>query len=93
MGEDGKEFFDNAMIDGVPAGEHPGLLKMFHSVAKGMMESSKLEGIANEGKQTQQEITDSIGVEMGKPAYSNRSHPEHQASMRKVQALFELQAG
>lgn len=93
MGDAGKEFFDNAMIDGVPAGEHPGLLKMFHSVAKGMMESSKLEGQGNEGKQTPQEITDSIGVEMGKPAYMDKNHPEHPALMRKVEGLFKLQAG
>lgn len=93
MGEAGKEFFDNAMIDGVPAGEHPGLLKMFHSVAKGMMESSKLEGIANEGKQTPQEISDSIGSAMANPAYMNKNHPEHPALMRKVEGLFKLQAG
>ena len=93
MGEAGKEFFDNAMIDGVPAGEHPGLLKMFHSVAKGMMESSKLEGIANEGKQTPQEISDSIGKAMSHPAYTNKNHLEHPAIMRQVKALFELQAG
>jgi len=93
MGEAGKDFFENAKIDGIPAGEHPGLLKMFHSVAKGMMESSKLEGLSNEGKQTPQEISDSIGVEMAKSSYGDKSHPEHQAQMRKVKALYELQAG
>ena len=93
MGEEGKEFFDNAKIDGIPAGEHPGLLKLFHSVAKGMMESDKIEGIANEGKQTPQEIQDEIGKTMGHPAYTDKRHPEHQALMRKVQGLFQLQAG
>ncbi len=93
MGEEGKEFFDNAMIDGVPAGEHPGLLKMFHSVAKGMMESSKLEAIGNEGKQSPQEIQDDINSLMTNPAYTNNRHPEHNSVMKKMQNLFQLQAG
>ena len=93
MGEDGAKFFDEAMIDGVPAGEHPGLLKMFHSVAKGMMESSNLEGLANEGKQTPQEIQDSINTLMQNPAYIDPRHLDHKSVSRKVQALFELQAG
>ena len=93
MGDEGKAFFENAKIDGIPAGEHPALLKLFHSVGKGMMESNKLEGIANEGKQTPQEIQDDISSAMGHPAYSDKRHPEHNSLMRKVQGLFELQAG
>lgn len=93
MGEAGKEFFENAKIDGVPAGEHPGLLKLFHAVGIGMMEPKQLEGIANEGKQTPQEIQDNINSAMGHPAYMDKRHPEHPALMRKVQGLFQLQAG
>lgn len=93
MGEEGVKFFNESMIDGVPAGEHPGLLKLFHSVAKGMMESSKIEGIANEGKQTPQEIEDSRNALMNNPAYLDNRHPEHAAVMRKVQESFKLQFG
>lgn len=93
MGEDGVKFFNEAMIDGVPAGEHPGLLKMFHSVAKGMMESSKLEAIGNESKQTPQEIEDSRNALMSNPAYIDKRHPEHNALVRKVQDSFKLQFG
>ncbi len=93
MGEDGAKFFNESMIDGIPAGEHPGLLKMFHSVAKGMMESNKIEGIANEGKQTPQEIEDSRNSLMANPAYLDKRHPEHLSVMRKVQESFKLQFG
>ena len=93
MGDEGKAFFENAKIDGIPAGEHPALLKLFHSVGKGMMEPGKLEGIANEGKQTPQEIEDSRNALMANPAYMDRNHPEHAAVKRKVEAAFKLQFG
>lgn len=88
MGESGEQFFNNTMIDGVPAGEHPVLIKMFHEVARGMMESDKLEGIANEGKMTPAEIEEKRSSLMSHPAYMDRRHPEHASIKKKVNQLF-----
>ena len=91
LSESDKEFMNTALIDGVPAGEHPALLKLFNNVAKGMMEPSEIEGIANEGLQSPKEIEEERTALMANPAYFDRNHPEHKIINSKVQALFEKQ--
>ena len=91
LNEGDKEFINTAKIDGVPIGEHPMFLKMFNNIGKGMMETSKLEGIANEGTQTPQEMKMERETLMAHPAYMDRSHPEHNIIKSKVQKIFATQ--
>lgn len=88
-----KDFLNNAVIDGVKAGDHPVMAKLFHNIGKAMMESGKLEGQGNEGQMTPQELQDKTNSLMGHPAYTDRNHPEHKMVNRQVQELFKQRYG
>lgn len=88
-----RDFLNNAVIDGVKAGNHPVLARLFHNIGKQMMESGKLEGKGAEGVLTPKELEDQTTKLMNHPAYTNRQHPEHKMVMRQVQELFEKRFG
>jgi hypothetical protein len=91
LSDNDKEFMNTAVIDGVKAGEHPVLIKMFNNIAKGMMEPSKLEGFTANLSQTPQEMQEERESLMGNSAYFDKNHPEHKGVVRKVSELFAKQ--
>jgi hypothetical protein len=88
-----KDFLNNAVIDGVKAGDHPVMAKLFHNIGKAMMESGKLEGLGKEGVMSPQELEDKTSTLMSNPAYTDKRHPEHQMINRQVQELFKQRFG
>lgn len=93
LGDQDKAFLDSAKVDGVSLGDHPAFLKLFSNVGKQMMEGSKLEGLGSEVVKTPDEIAEERNTLMAHPAYLDKSHPEHNQVVKKIQNMFQQQYG
>ena len=81
-GDDFVEFMNSAGLD-----KNPAMLKFLSKVGQTISEDN-LEGNGQTGGGTPDQIREEIDTIMGSTAYQSKADPSHNASVKKVQALF-----
>lgn len=88
----GQELIDYLAQSGL--GRHPAMVKTFVNIANAMVESGAMETAGDVGLDGEEAQTQLDAIYTNKQhAYWQVGHPDHEAAVRKVEALHRIKAG